>query len=374
MSLNQHINMSKQSALFFIFFALFILSYQLRAVEVKDLYQASAPVASQSLAERRKATQAAMLNMLIKVSGQINIAEQPLFRQAINQPDNYFLQYRYETNNEQRLLLVDFDEAKVNKLFQQAEQPLWGRLRPQVLVWLVVESALERHIVSATDESELTAIIRASANKRGLPLIMPLMDLDDIEAVNTAEFWGRFSDPILAASERYQAEKVIVIRVSDGSLLPLEQHNDVENCQPLCQQKQYGLDWQLITGYQPSSQLYQGSDKVKLLAQMVDDIADFIYQQYALSTDTNNQFFIDINNIATLEDYVKAFDFLSNLSSVQSVVLVAAKGQHRRFKLNILGAKDALMASLGFSRQLQQQVELFAGDEVNDIPVYLWRH
>lgn len=49
----------------------------------------------------------------------------------------------------------------------------------------------------------------------GLPVSIPLMDLDDNMAVNATDVWGRFADPILKASQRYGAEMVVL-----GKLTP----------------------------------------------------------------------------------------------------------------------------------------------------------
>jgi hypothetical protein len=39
-------------------------------------------------------------------------------------------------------------------------------------------------------------------------------------------------------------------------------------------------------------------------------------------------------------------DFLNKLTAVKSIQLISAKGSNRRFKLNLLGAQNALLASL----------------------------
>ncbi|MGJ8694289.1 MAG: DUF2066 domain-containing protein [Thalassotalea sp.] len=347
------------------------MTFSVNAVEVRDLYQASALVDSQSANDRRTAIKQAMENVLIKVSGQKDIAMSPDFKKAINKPEGYYLQYRYENQASDNYLVVDFDEVKINQLFKSSQQALWGSLRPQVLLWLVEEQSLAREITGSSSDSPLVKQIKLFAKQRGLPLILPLMDLHDMNNIDLPEVWGRFSSSILAASARYQAEKVVVIRVSDYSLPA--QINQQENCALLCKQKNYAVDWSILEEKQVLSDLYQGTDTGEILATVIDDITDHIYQQYALSTDKNNEILLDVNNIDDLSDYAKTLDFLTSLSSVQSVILIEAQGAHRRFKLKVLGTKQTLMASLKLSRQLVHQVDPLAAVHIDDIPVFYWQ-
>ena len=198
------------------------------------------------------------------------------------------------------------------------------------------------------------------------------MDLDDISNVSTADLWGRFVAPIRLASERYYPEKIVIIRMSDHSLL--ENKVNSQNCGLLCPEQTIVIDWSIIEDRQTFSESYKGTDVDELLSQVVDDITEHIYQQYALSTDSNDDVYIDINNVNDLTNYVNAFDFLQNLSSVQSVTLTQVSGEHRRFKLKVLGSKATLMASLKLSKQLILQKDPLAETQADDIPVFYWQN
>ena len=49
--------------------------------------------------------------------------------------------------------------------------------------------------------------------------MMPLMDLTDANQLTTSDVWGRFQQPIKEASSRYLAEAIVVMRISNSSLL-----------------------------------------------------------------------------------------------------------------------------------------------------------
>ena len=54
----------------------------------------------------------------------------------------------------------------------------------------------------------------AQTQAMGLPVSLPLMDLDDNMAVTATDVWGRFADPVLKASQRYGAEMVVLGKLS----------------------------------------------------------------------------------------------------------------------------------------------------------------
>ena len=353
-------------------------------VEVTDLYVAKVPVSSQSGNERISALKQAMRFVLVKVGGQESVHQssvnaRKVFNKALKNYKSYMAQYRYERAGDQILLVATFDEAKINDLFSQANLPLWGRLRPLILLWVVDEHGLSRNVLSDSSVSQLPAIAKQFSNYRGLPLMMPLMDLTDLTQINTAELWGRFPQSVKQASQRYLAEAIVIIRISNSSLLP--ELAEPENCQPLCAQNNYALDWTLISPSRQSqaqqksqqySELYQGQNRQNLIEQALADITQVIYQEYALSTTTQNEFLIDVANIDSLTTYLNVSSFLEQLSSVQSVKLISAKGSNWRFDLKLIGSQRSLLASLQLSKQLRQYIDPLAAVELDAVPVFYW--
>jgi hypothetical protein len=406
------------------YFTLFI-SYSVVAVEVKDLYQAKVIVASQERSHRRTALKEALAAVMVKVGGKKSVLTNDVFKKAISNYNLYVTQYHYSRKKSTKLygskggskdsskhgskpnlsssakikkslfLIANFNENKINALFQQANLPLWGSLRPQVLLWLIDEQGFERNILSSSSNSELPLIVDNFSNERGLPLLMPLMDLTDANNIRMSDFWGRFEQPIKIASERYFAEAIAIMRFSDSSLLAANtepllddktfNHNDnVSDTTPkliaipdadclMCQKSaEYVLDWSLITERQKFSKRYQGVDRQALLREGLSDITELIYQHYALSTSVNNDFYIDVANVESLKSYTEIVLFLNELSAVKSVQLVSANGSMRRFNLTLLGSKSALLASLKLNKKLQQYIDPLADVTADDVPLFYW--
>lgn len=375
------------------------------ALEVKDLYQASVAINSQTSRDRSAALKDALAAVMIKVGGKKSVLDNAILKKALKNHQQYLTQYRYHQkavrsdnktsaqnsyNEKQLFLLASFNEEKINNLFQQANLPLWGSLRPQVLLWLIDEQGFTRTIMSNSTDSALPFMVNEFSARRGLPIMMPLMDLTDASQIAVSDIWGRFERPIREASSRYNAEAIVVMRVSNSSLNVserfVEQDRESENattanCGLLCidaktLQQDYVLDWSLITAQQTFSQQYHGGDRQVLLQQGLGDITEVIYQHYALSTSSENDFVIEVANIGSLSTYMQVFNFLDDLSAVKTVTLLSAKGESRRFQLQLLGSVDALLASLKLNKQLKQYIDPLA--EINNdtdsqlTPVFYW--
>jgi hypothetical protein len=110
--------------------------------------------------------------------------------------------------------------------------PVWGPERPLTLLWIAVDDGMGgRALLGANDAAELgvesspatasllTALrgeLTAVADERGLPVTLPLLDLEDFSVVTFVDVWGGFDDRVVAASQRYGADAVLIGRVRPG--------------------------------------------------------------------------------------------------------------------------------------------------------------
>ena len=371
-----------------------LLPFNAFSLEVNDLYQARVSVDSQASHHRKNAIKNALRAVMVKVGGENTVLDNKILKTAIKNSNNYITKYRYIRKNDQLYLVANFNEDKINQLFQQANLAIWGSLRPQVLLWFIDERGLTRTIMSNSTSSNLPSLVNVFSAQRGLPMLLPLMDLTDATQVNISDLWGRFEQPIYQASERYFAEAIVVMRLSDSSLLTVDElaepnvqqdnkdtlqetkQETIDNCGLLCvdeaKKSHFALDWVLFSQNQRYTQVYEGANKEALTKQALSDITELIYQKYALSTTGDNDYLIEVANVDSLKAYTELFEFLSNLSAVKSVTLINAKGATRQFKLKLLGSESALLASLKLNKQLKQYIDPLAVVDPLAIPVFHW--
>ena len=296
----------KALVVFFIGFC----SFSLSAVEVTDLYQAKVAVTSQASTARNQAIKKAMAAVMLKVGGQASVLEQAEVKRQLNRYNQYLSQYRYERSDGQLFVVAMFNEDKINTLFQQQNLAIWGSLRPQVLVWLIQEDKLSREVLAESGSSLLPKQIQTFSEQRGLPLLLPLMDLEDSLNVNITDLWGRFANATERAANRYFVDANLIIRISNSSLV--QQAPEQQTCEGvLCQEAQvwYAVDWSLLAEHQQFGQTYEGRDLQQLLANVLQDVAHVVYQSYASSTELSNELLIDVANVDSLKTYVEIHQF-----------------------------------------------------------------
>jgi len=355
-------------------FTLLFLSKPLLAVEVADLYSAKVELSSQTQQDKNKALKAAMQAVLIKISGDHQVMSNTFIKKETQRYTKYLTQFNYITENDTSKLVASFDESKINQLFFQQNIPLWGSLRPLVLFWVVSEDGLSRRIISETDNSPLHNEILTIAQARGLPVVLPLMDLTDTQNIQIPDLWGRFIEPIAQASQRYTPENIVIIRVSKNTDV-LSNEEEPQECGVMCVKPEVNIDWHIITAQSEkveSGQQYEGSDDVTLIKTVMSDITENIVKRYALTTESNHELVIDVANIDSLPKYVAVSEFLEKMSAIRSVKLIHAKGHNRRFQLTLMGAPETLFASLKLNKKLKQYIDPLVGQAIDDIPVFLW--
>ncbi len=344
-----------------------LVSANLTALEVNDLYQANVVVDSQAREQREQAIKKALQGVFLKIGGKKSVLTHDVLKRAQKKASRYVSQYRYQRKDEELSLVVSFDENKVNQLFKDANLALWGSLRPQVLLWLIDEQGISRNIVASDADNIIPSTINDFSIERGLPIVMPLMDLTDNEQVLLSDFWGYFPEQILQASQRYFADTIVVMRVSDSTLVVDNDNNEATQtstntaCGLLCEKNELVtpkvLDWRVSTQGVHYTQQYEGVDKISLIGQGLSDITELIYQSYALSTTAENDFVIEVKNVTSLANDMQLFNFLKDLSAVKAVTLISAQGDVRQFKLDLIGSKASFLASLKLNNKLTQHLD-----------------
>ena len=198
----------------------------LAAEEVRNLYEAEVEVSDKHRKTRSEAFGAALMQVAVKVSGRRGATASPIIVEAMKRPERYVQQFRYqnvttpalvgeepaeaqaeaqaETQAETQALKlwVQFDAPAVDALIRDAGLPVWGRVRPSVLVLLAIEFAGSRELLSSDDPQGWAQFIQSAAAQRAVPLMLPLMDLEDRAELRVSDVWAGFEDNLRRASER----------------------------------------------------------------------------------------------------------------------------------------------------------------------------
>ena len=199
------------------------------AATVQGLYSVTVPRDPAASDRRAAAEQAAMASLLIRVTGSRTAALDPAVRPLLAAPREYVTSYGELQGGSHR---VEFRRAPIESALKALGLRVWGPERPLTLLWVAVDDGVGgRALLGANETTELrgaatpavTAMLKAvreqitaAAEERGLPIALPLLDLEDLNTVQITDVLGGFEDRILAASARYRADAVLIGHVRPG--------------------------------------------------------------------------------------------------------------------------------------------------------------
>ena len=333
------------------------------AKQVDGLYRAKVAVMDQSVASRDAAISILFRQVLVKVSGQSAALENPQLIKQLEDALSYAAEFNFLTQDNQLLLSAKFNESRIDQLLKSTGTPIWGNSRPTVMLWMsyLDEQAQDRQVLNTQQSDNLPSLIKQRATARGLPLFLPLWDLDDQMVLSISDIWGQFSDKVAVANVRYQSDYMIIAKVSQQGL---SQH----------------LNWAIykaneitdVNVMQNSDIVFSGSDEFsnmeQALAALVEQSADYFARQYSVDTTVEaRQIEFVVENIDTLWRYAQVGDYLRSIKAISSVTLTRNVGHHFTFRAKYLGKRESLLDVISLEKKLFQQTT----DENGNI-VYQW--
>ncbi|MGF1683695.1 DUF2066 domain-containing protein [Photobacterium minamisatsumaniensis] len=331
-----------------------ILALPLKAATVTNLYQAQVILPDTDRQSEQAARNQALQQVLIKVSGQSGIIQNEVIAKAIKNSSQYVSQFGYGNLDGQQTLDLTFDRARIRNLLTQAGSTLWGEQRPNVLIWLVEDANRSRNIVWDQSSNALLQDVKRASDVRGLPVMLPIGDFEDVTAISIPDLWGGFIQPISSASLRYQPDAIVVARsrqMNDGSVQ---------------------LGWQLFAEKADrlaTAQLVpvEGrieATKAEAITQMVGQITDHLAAKYAvpLGGDNSGLVSVVVDNIQSSEDFFTLERMMTNLTSVAAVNAHKIQGQSVEFTVQLLSTEDAFQRELSQDRRLSSAMPVAAED------------
>lgn len=326
----------------------FFLPQVAAAIELKGLYETEVLVTSQGMEERNEAIRRALDEVLIRVSGDRTTPQreelQGLYRRALQLVQQY--RYRALPQGEgqrgapglgmTQVLWVSFDQAAIDQALRRARAPLWGQARPATLVWVAVEDGGVRAMMGAETLAEPKRVMQRQAQRRGVPLFVPLWDLEDQVQLRFTDVWGNFQDSIRAASARYATEAILVGRL-------FRQAGGV-----------WEARWSLYQGAHVDHWRAASPLQAEVLSVGVDGAADRLGQRFAQIFDESqsSRVRVTVRDINSVEDYARAMEFLQSLDVVTSLQVERVNGSYTTFDLRVRGDSSGLAQTISFGRTL----------------------
>ncbi|MCF6323605.1 MAG: DUF2066 domain-containing protein [Gammaproteobacteria bacterium] len=342
------------------FFAL-IFSLSSHAAEVDGLYETEVLVTSQARDERNEAIRAALDEVLVRVSGDRNTPRREALRGLYKRSLQLVQQYRYRALPRRagahgelpggltQVLWVSFDPAAIDQALRRAAVPLWGQVRPATLVWVAMDDGGVRSLMGGDTLPQVKQVMQQQAQRRGLPLFVPLWDLEDQIALRFTDVWGNFQDAILRGSSRYATEAILVGRLfhqSDGI---------------------WKSRWTLYQGGEAAHWQASSPLQAEVLSAGVDGVADHLGRRFAKVFDESQsvRLKVAVKDVLSLEDYARTSQFLQSLDEVTSMQVDSLVDETVTYDLLVRGNSEGLAQTISFGRTLVEVpavINVDAGD------------
>lgn len=321
------------------------------AAEATSLYTAQVPFNQQLGDAREKAYDAALRQVLLRVSGPELVSDPGLYDAVFPDPATYVVQFQPGPDN---TLFVTFDGAAIEKTLRDSNQTVWGSDRPLTLVWLAVDWGQgEREILGAADavqgpddalaaerNRQLRERMLEIAGQRGLPIAFPLLDGEDLAKVEFSDIWGGFDERIVAASARYDANSILIGRISASGATQNR--------------------WTYLFGDQQRH--WTGQPDV-----VVAQVSDLLSTEFAISgSEPVREVELSIYGVTSVDAYGDVQNVLANVNVIDSFALAEVAGDGLRYHVRARGGAARLARALRFAGLLEQDRIDTPGFDVGD--------
>ncbi len=310
------------------------------AVVGEALFTAEVEVADTGPEARADGIVAAFAAVVTKVTGRSGPQALPAWPRLAAEAERLLVEYRYRVEApaspaedpltpRRTLLNVRFDRLGVEGLLRDLQLPLWGDTRPTTLLLIAVEQGTERFIYTPEALPEAATAIDAAGRRRGIPLLEPLMDLEDRTSLRFNEVWGGFPEAIERTATRYGPDAVLVARlIGEGAGL-------------------WRAQWTLQLGGARDSWQSQGALGT-VLAEGLDQLADRLAQRYVPDAATGEQrVALAVTGIRDPAGYARVMAFLGGLTSVSGIRPRLASREVLELELVTEVAPEVLLRTIG---------------------------
>ncbi len=317
------------------------------AVTVEDLYTVEVPVADQTTSLRLDAFRDAFQQVVVKVSGSDDALLSPAFKRPIQNSSRYVKQFTYdsrESEGTQELgnalyLKIDFDQRLIESLLRDNNFPVWGQERPGSL--LVISYDINETIKLVSDDStpKLIDMLEMATGKQGLPVLYPLMDLEDISLLRVGDVVSRHIEKIEIMASRYAPDALVVGQIIGRS------------------GKGWFGDWEVRFDDQLFKWQYKASSQEAVVNQLVQHLSRVLALEYALESHTASaqNLLMSISALPDITQLVSAQNYLQSLTVVESARVQLIENDVVTFRISLKNEIEDLQRLIEFGEVLEQE-------------------
>ena len=313
------------------------------------LYEAEIGWSGGEAEERAVAFRRALRQVLVKVTGLRRLAGAAELEPLVENAQGIVQQYQLRTVTvgsgeaavQEPRLWARFDEAAVDRLVREAGLPAWGRTRPSVLAWVAVEQEGTPRMAGSEGTGDVVEILRRGAAWRGVPLLLPLLDLEDLSRVGAADLRAGAEEQVRAASERYRPGGILIGWIEHGVV--------------------WEARWSLLLPGAAQRWKTEGDVLDLVVDEGVQEAADALAARYADAASGEagrSALVVSVSGVHDFGGYARTMRYLESLDEVESVDVLTVVPGRLRLGLKLRTGAEGLRGLLALGATLAED----AGD------------
>ncbi len=318
------------------------------AVVVEDLFTVELPVADQTTSLRLESFSLAFKQVVVKVSGSDDALRSQAFERPIERSARYVKQFRYINRSQQgdeeydagRLYLrIDFDQQLIESLLRENNFPVWGRERPSSLLVISYDVNENIKLVSEDATPDLIESLDQAASIHAVPVLFPLMDLEDIALLKIRDIVSREYENIKTMAQRYAPDALLVGQIVGRS-----------------GQGWYG-DWEVRFADQIFKWKHEASSKKAVIDQVIKHLARILALEYALEDHrrVEQSLLLSVSALDGIERLISVQKYLKSLNVVENVRVATINGDVVTYRLKLRNDPEDLQRLIEFGEVLEQE-------------------
>lgn len=350
---------------FFTLLMLAVLVFPAHALTKVDVFSAEVLLDTENDDPERKARSEGLQQVVIRASGDKNSINHEVIKKAISRnASSYLSQIGYGDLAGNQTLKMVFNPPQVQSLLNQAQLPYWSDERANVAVWIVEEGRYGRDILWEHSGSPLVNQLRYFSALRGLPILVPVGDFEDVTAISPTDIWGGFLEPLSVASARYPVDAVLVMRVQN---LGNRDHIrwTLYDSKP---DKLTTISLQPLSGN-------ESGPSAEALERVIDDVANYFAQKSSIKNvgESSGSIPVEFSGIREADTFFNLERKLKQLQSVATVDVHTIVGDKISFNVHLLSSEaefeNEVLQTLSVVKPEQEPLEEAPALGVNDSDV-----
>ena len=328
---------------------------------VESFFTVEVPVESRSDADRLDAVERGLERILARMIGVYDGLEGHPAGVLLDDPEHYLEGFRYIRADRGQALELRFDGEVLRQHLGEERIAVWDAYRVPVLTWAAVDADGRRELLVRDHGGAIYEAFTNAARERAIPLLFPMLDLEDRRQVGFIQIWGGFDSTLRGASQRYGSGPVLAAALRQSARTGAWRGR-----------------WTLYLGSEQFEFQTGPGDLQRVVGRGFDQASAAMAQRYAVVPGRHAGRVLEIGviGIEGLRDYAEVMEYLEGINGVLEVDVYRVSGARVGVRLTIQRDAERILEELDTAPSLMAEalptLEAGSGGAAGAAHSYRW--